>query len=79
MQRVGSRALCHDAETDANLLVGLSLSLLEVRVVANIVGELVVGVELVRVRVGLLGGAESVDLVGPDLEILLQLVSNQIS
>ena len=71
MQRVRGRALCHDAETDADLLVGLSLSLLEVRVVANIVGELVVGMELVRVRVGLLGGAERVDLVGADLEVLL--------
>lgn len=41
------------------------------RVVADIVGDLVVGVELVGVRVRLLGGAESVDLVGADLKILL--------
>ena len=71
VQRVGGRALCHNAETDANLLVRLSLSLLEVRVIANKVGELVVGVELVRVRVRLLGGSERVDLVGSDFEVLL--------
>jgi hypothetical protein len=71
VQRVGGGALCHDAETNANLLVGLGLSLLEVRVVANIVGELVVGVELVRVRVRLLGGTKCVNLVGSDFEVLL--------
>ena len=76
MERIGRRPLCHDAQTHANLLVRLCLALLEVREIAYIVGELVVGVELVRVGVWLLGLAEGVDLVGPDLEILLTWVSH---
>jgi hypothetical protein len=75
VQRIGCRPLCHDAQTDANLLVRLRLALLEVREVAYIVGHLVVGVELVRVGVWLLGLAEGVDLVGADLEVLLRYVN----
>jgi hypothetical protein len=71
VQRTRCGSLCDDAKTHANLLVGFCLALCEVCKVAHIVGELVVDVELVGVRVGLLGGSERVDLVGADLEVLL--------
>lgn len=45
------------------------------RVVAYIAGKLVVGVELVRVGIGLLGGSEGVDLVGTNFEVLLEDIS----
>jgi len=69
VKRAGGRTLGDDANTHANLLVRLRLSLLEMRKIANIVLELVIDVELVRVWIRLLRGAKSVDLVRPDLEV----------
>jgi hypothetical protein len=77
VQRAGGGALCDDAKTHADLLVGLRLALLEVCKVAHIVCELVVDVELVRVGVGLLGCSERIDLVGADLEVLLGIVNER--
>jgi hypothetical protein len=75
MERIGGGSLCDDAKTNTDLLVWLRLTLLEMRVVADIVGDLVVDMELVRVWVRLLGGSECVDLVGADLKVLLGHVS----
>jgi hypothetical protein len=79
VQRIGGGPLCHDAETNANLLFRLRLALLEMRKVAYIVCDPVVDVELVWVRVRFLGGPERIDLVGADLEILLGHVSDFLS
>jgi hypothetical protein len=76
VQRIGGGSLCDDAQTDADLLVGLRLALLEVCVVAHKVLELVIDMELVRVWVWLLGGSERVDLVGADLKVLLSRISH---
>lgn len=75
MQRARSRTLCEDTEANADLLVGQRLSLLEMHMVAYIVLELVVDVELVWVGIRLLGGSERIDLVGTDLKVLLWRVS----
>src|SRR5689334_928949 len=74
VQRAGRRSLCDNTKTHANLLLGLGVALLQVRVVANVIGELIVCVELVRVGIWVLGGSERVDLVRADFEVLLNLV-----
>jgi hypothetical protein len=76
VEGIGGGSLGHDAKTHANLLLRLCLALLEVREVADIVGELVIVVELVRVWVGLFGGSERVDLLGANLKVLLEHVNN---
>ena len=76
VERIRGGPLCDDAKTDANLLFRLCLSLLEMREVAHIVGELVVHVELVWVGVWLLGGSECIDLVGANLKVLLHAMSS---
>ena len=52
VQRIRGGTLCDDAKTYPNLLARLRLALGKMRIVAHIVGELVVDEELVRISEG---------------------------
>ena len=72
----------HDAETHLDLGLVQLISTLQVLVVQKEVRQTGVSIELVGVWVGRLGCAEGVDLLAPDLEVLVgraDLVSNVVS
>ena len=71
----------HYAETHLDLGLVQLISTLEVLVVQKEVRQTGVSIELVGVRVGRLGGAEGIDLLASDLEVLVGcagLVSNVV-
>lgn len=72
----------HDPQANLNLDICELLTSLEVLVVEQEVRQAGVCVELVRVWVGVLGGAQGVDLVTADLEVLVRVpgrVSTQLA
>jgi hypothetical protein len=72
----------HDAETHLDLGLVQLISTLKVLVVQKEVRQTGVSIKLVGVWVGRLGGAEGVDLLAPDLEVLVgraDLVSSVVS
>lgn len=73
LEGVAALALGDDADANTHLVVLQRLALVEVLVLVDEFGELGVDVELVRVRVRLLGLLEGGDLLGADLEVLVRV------
>jgi hypothetical protein len=66
-----SGTLSVDAATNANNDISLLFTLLETLVILQDVAQVGIDLEFVRVGVGLLGLAQRVDLLAPNLEVLL--------
>ena len=76
VQLVAGRTLSVDTTTNANGDIGPLFSLLEALIVLKELSEVSVNVEFVRVGVRLLGFAQLVDFLAPNLEVLLELHIN---
>lgn len=76
VQLVAGRALSVDTATNANGDIGLLFALLEALIVLKELAEVSVNFEFVRVGLRLLGFAQLVDFLAPNLEVLLELHIN---
>jgi hypothetical protein len=72
VQLVTGGTLGEDTASDANGNIGLLFALLETLIVLQELAEVGVDLELVRVGIGLLGLAQLVDFLAPNLEVLLE-------
>jgi hypothetical protein len=72
VQLVTGGTLGEDTTSDADGNIGLLFALLETLIVLQELAEVGVDLELVRVGIGLLGLAQLVDSLAPNLEVLLE-------
>lgn len=76
VQLVAGGTLGIDTASNSNGNIGLLFAFLETIIILNKVTELSVDVEFVRIGVRLLGFAQLVDFLAPNLEVLLELHIN---